>query len=209
MAISQYLIELRKHRDALADNLVKMGVSADKSEKLNTLVPKVLKISNNKPKILYDSESSMMYEDDIAIFYNEGYHTMSDFRKQYANFYSDGISITQEDFNWDAHITIIPMTEFSVNSGSSILMKYTSGASEVGEMYLIPKPTHPIDVSIAVYLYGEIKYSRVEHLSFQWLGSDTAITTLTDVNISGTYYLAFVARGNNTHPTIKKIGVIT
>ncbi len=209
MAISQYLLELRKQRDNLVENLTAMGVSADKSEKLNTLVPKVLNISSNKPKILYDSDNSMMYEDDIAIFLNEGYHTMSDFRKQYPHFYDGGMSFNQEDFNWDAPITVIPLIEISVNSNSQLLMQYVSGASEPADMYLIPKPTHPIDVPLAVYLYGEIKYDRVEKLSFQWLGSETAITTLTDVNVSGTYYLAFVARSNNTHPTIKKIGVIT
>lgn len=44
MSIGNYLTALDEQRDALARNLVTMGVQASESEKLNTLVPKVLQI---------------------------------------------------------------------------------------------------------------------------------------------------------------------
>lgn len=45
MAVADYLNELINQKTQLADNINKMGVSAESSEKFNTLVPKVLKIS--------------------------------------------------------------------------------------------------------------------------------------------------------------------
>lgn len=44
MAISDYLAKLNTLRNALADNLVAMGVSATHKESLSALVPKVLDI---------------------------------------------------------------------------------------------------------------------------------------------------------------------
>ena len=44
MSIANYLTALDAQRDQLARNLVTMGVQASESEKLNTLVPKVLQI---------------------------------------------------------------------------------------------------------------------------------------------------------------------
>ena len=44
MSIANYLTALDAQRDQLARNLTTMGVQASESEKLNTLVPKVLQI---------------------------------------------------------------------------------------------------------------------------------------------------------------------
>lgn len=49
--ISEYLEELVSQKSALAANLTTMGVSASSSEKLNTLVPKVLEIEGDEPVI--------------------------------------------------------------------------------------------------------------------------------------------------------------
>ena len=51
MSIGNYLTALDEQRDALARNLVTMGVQASESEKLNSLVPKVLQIPQTKPDI--------------------------------------------------------------------------------------------------------------------------------------------------------------
>ena len=51
MSIANYLTVLDEQRDALARNLVAMGVAASESEKLNTLVPKVLQIPQTKPNV--------------------------------------------------------------------------------------------------------------------------------------------------------------
>ena len=51
MSIGNYLTELDNQRDQLARNLVAMGVQASETEKLNTLVPKVLQIPQTKPDV--------------------------------------------------------------------------------------------------------------------------------------------------------------
>ena len=48
MSIANYLTALDAQRDQLARNLVTMGVQASESEKLNTLVPKVLQIPSGR-----------------------------------------------------------------------------------------------------------------------------------------------------------------
>ena len=51
MSIANYLTALDAQRDQLARNLVTMGVQASESEKLNTLVPKVLQIPSGRPEV--------------------------------------------------------------------------------------------------------------------------------------------------------------
>lgn len=51
MSIANYLTALDAQRDQLACNLVTMGVQASESEKLNTLVPKVLQIPSGRPEV--------------------------------------------------------------------------------------------------------------------------------------------------------------
>lgn len=51
MSIGNYLTALDEQREQLARNLVTMGVQASETEKLNTLVPKVLQIPQTKPDI--------------------------------------------------------------------------------------------------------------------------------------------------------------
>lgn len=43
---------------------------------------------------------------------------------------------------------------------------------------------------------------------FQWMQSETAVTTLTSCNVTGTYYFAFAAHSNNTSPKIQKIEIL-
>jgi len=80
-------------------------------------------------------------------------------------------------------------------------MSYQSGSSETGSLYLVPKP-QKIDIPIGVYVNTEIDANRAVSLDFQWLQSDTFITTITEcTGISdGEYYLAWVGRSNNSHP---------
>ncbi len=55
--ITQYLEELNTQRNQLAENLTAMGVEADHSEKLNTLVPKVLECSSEEDVKFIDNPS--------------------------------------------------------------------------------------------------------------------------------------------------------
>ena len=63
MSIGNYLTALDEQRDALARNLVTMGVQASESEKLNTLVPKVLQIPQAKQDIKRETFDVVFYLD--------------------------------------------------------------------------------------------------------------------------------------------------
>lgn len=70
--IAQLLNALKVWRNKLAENLVKMGVAADSTEKLNTLVPKVLQIpqtgtSANEFSLL-DTSTSTSKNDTLTAY---------------------------------------------------------------------------------------------------------------------------------------------
>ena len=64
MSIADYLTALNNQRGALADNLNSMGVTAQRSEKLNTLVPKVLQIAGGGSARLQDKTA---YQNGIVL----------------------------------------------------------------------------------------------------------------------------------------------
>ena len=71
--ISEYLAELKKQRNQLAKNLNTMGVSANTTEKLNTLVSKVLKIKQSgsetvKENILLDTNSFTSKQETVSAY---------------------------------------------------------------------------------------------------------------------------------------------
>ena len=89
MSVANYLTALDQQRDQLARNLTAMGVSASESEKLNTLVPKVLQIPQTKPDItLFHSGNDALatYGESIYTFYNDGYRSLAGFAESYPNF---------------------------------------------------------------------------------------------------------------------------
>ena len=86
---------------------------------------------------------------------------------------------------------------------------YTARNARFGRLYLVQKP-QKIDIPIGVYVNTEINANRAVSLDFQWLQSDTFITTITEcTGISdGEYYLAWVGRSNNSHPKIRFLKVL-
>ena len=79
MSIGNYLTALDEQRDALARNLVTMGVQASETEKLNTLVPKVLQIPQTKPDVtLFRASIDALhdYGEKVYTFYNDGYRSL-------------------------------------------------------------------------------------------------------------------------------------
>ena len=106
MSIANYLTALDEQRDALARNLVTMGVSASETEKLNTLVPKVLQIPQTKPDItLFKASIDTLhdYGEKVYTFYNDGYRSLSGFTENYPHFCCEengyAIYYNQPDFN--------------------------------------------------------------------------------------------------------------
>ena len=73
MSIANYLTALDAQRDQLARNLVTMGVQASESEKLSTLVPKVLLIPSGRPEVALfrnGNDALTTYGESIYTFYS-------------------------------------------------------------------------------------------------------------------------------------------
>ena len=71
--IAEYLAELEKQRTHLAENLNAMGVQANATEKLNTLVPKVLQIQQSgngtvKERVLLDTNSFTSKQETVSAY---------------------------------------------------------------------------------------------------------------------------------------------
>ena len=121
----------------------------------------------------------------------------------------DGGYQTMEDFHWDKSVLTVCAKPLSLTKNAEIVVSYQSGSSEAGRLYLVQKP-QKIDIPIGVYVNTEIDANRAVSLDFQWLQSDTFITTITEcTGISdGEYYLAWVGRSNNSHPKIRFLKVL-
>ncbi|MDE6780381.1 MAG: hypothetical protein K2J40_02840 [Ruminococcus sp.] len=71
--IAEYLAELNRQRTQLAENLNAMGVQANTTEKLNTLVPKVLKIQQSggdtvKEDVLLDTNAFTSKQETVSAY---------------------------------------------------------------------------------------------------------------------------------------------
>ena len=150
---------------------------------------------------------------DISMILDGGYQTMANFLTAYPQFCSAAndfvLSYSQECFNWDKSVLTVCAKPLSLTKNAEIVMSYQSGSSEAGSLYLVQKP-QKIDIPIGVYVNTEIDANRAVSLDFQWLQSETFITTITEcTGISdGEYYLAWAGRSNNSHPKIRFLKVL-
>ena len=153
------------------------------------------------------------YASNLSMILDGSYQTMADFLTAYPQFCSAAndfvLSYSQECFNWDKSVLTVCAKPLSLTKNAEIVMSYQSGSSEAGRLYLVQKP-QKIDIPIGVYVNTEIDANRAVSLDFQWLQSDTFITTITEcTSISdGEYYLAWVGRSNNSHPKIRFLKVL-
>ena len=165
--------------------------------------------------ILFQSgqDAVSTYASNLSMILDGSYQTMTDFLAAYPQFCSAAndfvLSYSQECFNWDKSILTICAKSLSLTKNAEIVMSYQSGSSEAGRLYLVQKP-QKIDIPIGVYVNTEIDANRAVSLDFQWLQSETFITTITEcTSISdGEYYLAWVGRSNNSHPKIRFLKVL-
>lgn len=219
MSIANYLTALDEQRDALARNLVTMGVQASENEKLNTLVPKVLQIPQTKPDVtLFQSGIDTLhdYGELVYTFYNDGYRSLSGFADSYPNFCCEengyAIYYNQPDFNWGATIYTQCVKAVTITPTRSILFSYKSGAADVGEMWLVPKNSGKLSTSeIARYIHEKIIAGQGISLPFNWLQTGDNYTTILvpcEAVPSGDYYLAWKAVTDNTHPYIRQIKIL-
>ena len=195
----------------------KVTVYSEKTERtLESLQKQIDNLTSGRNyTILFQSGQNAVstYASNLSMILDGGYQTMADFLTAYPQFCSAAndfvLSYSQECFNWDKSVLTVCAKPLSLTKNAEIVMSYQSGSSEAGSLYLVQKP-QKIDIPIGVYVNTEIDANRAVSLDFQWLQSDTFITTITEcTSISdGEYYLAWVGRSNNSHPKIRFLKVL-
>ena len=195
----------------------KITVYSEKTERtLESLQKQIDNLTSGRNyTVLFQSgqDAVSTYASNLSMILDGSYQTMTDFLTAYPQFCSAAndfvLSYSQECFNWDKSVLTVCAKPLSLTKNAEIVMSYQSGSSEAGSLYLVPKP-QKIDIPIGVYVNTEIDANRAVSLDFQWLQSDTFITTITEcTGISdGEYYLAWMGRSNNSHPKIRFLKVL-
>ena len=207
--IADYLTALDKQRRQLAANLTVKGVPASASEKLNTLVPKVLEISGGESPsttVLYDAT----HRDKVSLLYNDTIYSVADFTALHADFCSEknsyALNYGTAIFGWDYSCYTCCTLPISVTASTQIAIRFLSGSTEVGILRLVQSDTGTA-ADILTKAQTEGSYTD---LPLQWLYSADYITTLTPCEgvAAGTYYLVWVGRSNNSHPLIQSITIL-
>ena len=219
MSIANYLTELDNQRDQLARNLVTMGVSASETEKLNTLVPKVLQIPQTKQDItLFKASIDTLhdYGEKVYTFYNDGYRSLAGFTENYPHFCCEengfAIYYNQPDFNWGQTIYTMCVEPVHISSSNKIMISYKSGSTDIGGMWLVPKSNDTLSpADTARYIYEAILNNQAVSVSFGWLGSVgnyiNVLHECSGIN-TGDYYLAWKAVTDNTSPMIRSVKIV-
>ena len=195
----------------------KVTVYSEKTERtLESLQKQIDNLTSGRNyTVLFQSGQNaiLTYASNLSMILDGRYQTMADFLTAYPQFCSAEndfvLSYSQECFNWDKSVLTVCTKPLSLTKNAEIVMSYQSGSSEAGSLYLVQKP-QKIDIPIGVYVNTEIDANRAVSLDFQWLQSDTFITTITEcTGISdGEYYLAWAGRSNNSHPKIRFLKVL-
>ena len=195
----------------------KVTVYSEKTERtLESLQKQIDNLTSGRNyTVLFQSgqDAVSTYASNLSMILDGSYQTMTDFLTAYPQFCSAAndfvLSYSQTCFNWDKSVLTVCTKSLSLTKNAEIVMSYQSGSSEAGSLYLVQKP-QKIDIPIGVYVNTEIDANRAVSLDFQWLQSDTFITTITEcTGISdGEYYLAWVGRSNNSHPKIRFLKVL-
>ena len=195
----------------------KVTVYSEKTERTLESLQKQLDnlTSGRNYTVLFQSGQNAIstYASNLSMILDGRYQTMVDFLTAYPQFCSAEndfvLSYSQTCFNWDKSVLTVCAKPLSLTKNAEIVMSYQSGSSEAGSLYLVQKP-QKIDIPIGVYVNTEIDANRAVSLDFQWLQSETFITTITEcTGISdGEYYLAWAGRSNNSHPKIRFLKVL-
>ena len=195
----------------------KVTVYSEKTERtLESLQKQIDNLTSGRNyTVLFQSGQNAIstYASNLSMILDGRYQTMADFLAAYPQFCSAAndfvLSYSQECFNWDKSVLTVCAKPLSLTKNAEIVMSYQSGSSEAGSLYLVQKP-QKMDIPIGVYANTEIDANRAVSLDFQWLQSETFITTITEcTSISdGEYYLAWVGRSNNSHPKIRFLKVL-
>ena len=201
------------YSEKVESNTSRIGMTERTLESLQKQIDNLT--SGRNYTILFQSgqDAISTYAPNLSMILDGMYQTMADFLTAYPQFCSAEndfvLSYSQTCFNWDKSVLTVCAKPLSLTKNAEIVMSYQSGSSEAGSLYLVQKP-QKIDIPIGVYVNTEIDANRAVSLDFQWLQTDTFITTITEcTGISdGEYYLAWVGRSNNSHPKIRFLKVL-
>ena len=201
------------YSEKVESNTSRIGTAERTLESLQKQIDNLT--SGRNYTVLFQSGQNAVstYAPNLSMILDGGYQTMTDFLAAYPQFCSAAndfvLSYSQTCFNWDKSVLTVCAKPLSLTKNTEIVVSYQSGSSEAGSLYLVQKP-QKIDIPIGVYVNTEIDANRAVSLDFQWLQSDTFITTITEcTSISdGEYYLAWVGRSNNSHPKIRFLKVL-
>lgn len=207
--IAEQLAKLNSLKAQLAKNLNAKGVTATVTEKFNTLVPKVLEISSGETPtttVLYDAT----HRDKVSLLYNGTIYSVADFTAIYADFCSEknsyALNYGTSIFGWDYSCYTCCTLPISVTASTQIAIRFLSGSTEVGILRLVQSDTR---MAADILAKAQTEGSYID-LPLQWLYSADYITTLTPCEgvTTGTYYLVWVGRSNNSHPLIQSITIL-
>ena len=207
--IAEQLAKLNSLKTQLAKNLNAKGVTAIATEKFNTLVPKVLEISSGETPtttVLYDAT----HRDKVSLLYNGTIYSVADFTAIYADFCSEknsyALNYGTSIFGWDYSCYTCCTLPISVTASTQIAIRFLSGSTEVGILRLVQSDT---GTAADILTKAQTEGSYMD-LPLQWLYSADYITTLTPCEgvTTGTYYLVWVGRSNNSHPLIQSITIL-
>ena len=207
--IAEQLAKLNSLKTQLAKNLNAKGVTAIATEKFNTLVPKVLEISSGETPtttVLYDAT----HRDKVSLLYNGTIYSVADFTAIYADFCSEknsyALNYGTSIFGWDYSCYTCCTLPISVTASTQIAIRFLSGSTEVGILRLVQSDT---GMAADILAKAQTEGSYID-LPLQWLYSADYITTLTPCEgvTTGTYYLVWVGRSNNSHSLIQSITIL-
>ena len=201
------------YSEKVENNTSRIGTAERTLESLQKQIDNLT--SGRNYTVLFQSGQNAIstYASNLSMILDGRYQTMADFLTVYPQFCSAEndfvLSYSQTCFNWDKSVLTVCTKSLSLTKNAEIVVSYQSGSSEAGRLYLVQKP-QKIDIPICVYVNTEIDANRAVSLDFQWLQSDTFITTITEcTGISdGEYYLTWVGRSNNSHPKIRFLKVL-
>lgn len=159
---------------------------------------------------LYSAGSHLYYEEKIHLQLNGTIYSLSEFTELYPDFCSaeNEYALHYSFFlGWDTQVFTCSTSSIRINSNSLIAMTFIAGSTEIGVLRLVKSDSGtPEDILTKAQTDG-----NYIDLSFQWLYSDTYITTLSSCEnvTAGDYYLAWLGRSNNSHPLINSITIIS
>lgn len=156
------------------------------------------------------NDTLQKYGESIYTYYNDGYRSLAGFSESYPHFCcfenDYALYFNQTDFSWAGTVFVLCLTPVALTSSMHLILRYTVGASQDAEFYLVRK-TDKTGSELAQYIYEEIQAGNAVPLSFKWLYSDTYISVMqTMENVpDGEYYLAFKGTSDNSHPMVESI----